>query len=98
MDTRNYARNFADNMKKFRKDKNWSQVVMAEKIKISRTTLGAYEKGDTCPNIDVVAQIADVFEISLDELIGRIVDLSNYDLCMLKHMQKSSGRILSMRF
>ncbi|MBQ8298309.1 MAG: helix-turn-helix transcriptional regulator [Clostridia bacterium] len=80
MSGKNYVQNFANNIKKLRVEKNLSQEVMAEKIGVSRTTLGAYEKGDTCPNIDVVAQIADVFGISLDELIGRIVDLSKGDM------------------
>ena len=44
---------------------------MAEKIGVDRTSLSSYENNKRVPDIFMLCRIADVFEISLDHLIGR---------------------------
>lgn len=50
---------------------NYTQLELAHKLNLKRQTLSAYETGHTLPNIFVLIDIADIYNISLDELIGR---------------------------
>lgn len=50
---------------------NYTQLELAHKLNLKRQTLSAYETGHALPNIFVLINIADIYNISLDELIGR---------------------------
>lgn len=50
---------------------NYTQLELAHKLNLKRQTLSSYETGHTLPNIFVLINIADIYNISLDELIGR---------------------------
>lgn len=57
------------NIKKFREQKNISQVELAEKLNVTRQAVSNWERGKTQPDIDTLHKIADILEISIDELI-----------------------------
>ena len=48
-----------------------TQKQMAELIGITPRSYQRYESGEREPNIATLVQIADFFEISLDDLVGR---------------------------
>ena len=62
---------FKEILKGLRKAKNVSQSVLAEKLNISLKTVSHWETAYTEPSINQLIQIADFFEVSLDELLGR---------------------------
>lgn len=47
-----------------------TQSELADKLNITRQAVSRYEKGDSFPDISVLVKIAEIFEISIDELIG----------------------------
>lgn len=53
-----------------RKERGWSQNDVATKTGISQVMVGKYERGDAVPSIEIAKKIADVFEVSLDYLVG----------------------------
>ena len=57
------------NIKKFREQKNISQSELAEKLNVTRQAVSNWETGKTQPDIDTLHKIADMLEISIDELI-----------------------------
>lgn len=59
------------NIKRFREERNLSQTQLAGKLWIHRTSLAGYEIGKRLPDIFMLWKMADIFEISLDMLIGR---------------------------
>lgn len=61
---------FADNLMSLRKLNNLSQEELAEKIGVSRQTLSKYETGESLPDIEKCKVLADVFGVSLDDLIS----------------------------
>ncbi len=61
---------FRDNLISLRKMRGLSQEELAEKIGVTRQTLSKYETGESLPDIEKCKAIADVFEISIDELIN----------------------------
>lgn len=60
---------FADNLVEMRKYRNWSQEELAEKIGVSRQTLSKYETGESLPDIEKCRQLADLFGVTVDDLI-----------------------------
>lgn len=62
---------FGDNMMLMRKKKKLSQMALGKLIGTSGDVIGRYERGDIKPSIEVVSNIADSLEVSIDYLIGR---------------------------
>lgn len=61
---------FQENLMTLRKLHNISQEELAEKVGISRQTLSKYETGESLPDIEKTKAIADVFGVSLDDLVN----------------------------
>ncbi len=63
---------FGDNFKRLRKDKGLNQEQMAEALNIAdRSTISRWETGSVEPDLDTLIQVADYFDVSLDELIRK---------------------------
>ena len=63
------------NLKYLRKLRGWTQEEFANKLGIKRSLIGAYEEERADPRLDVLEILADMFKLSLDELL--LKDLSN---------------------
>lgn len=61
---------FCDNLTELRKLQNLSQEELAEKIGVSRQTLSKYETGESLPDIEKCMALADVFGVSMDDLVN----------------------------
>ena len=61
---------FADNLAGLRKMNDMSQEELADKIGVSRQTLSKYETGDSLPDIEKCASIANIFGVTVDDLIN----------------------------
>lgn len=62
--------NLAGNLQMFRRKMNLSQEVLAEKCRVSRQAIAKWESGDSVPTIEKLVFLADLYELSLDELVG----------------------------
>ncbi|MDE6655951.1 MAG: helix-turn-helix domain-containing protein, partial [Anaeroplasmataceae bacterium] len=60
-----------ENIKRFRLDKDWTQEDLAEKLNVTRQTISKWEQGINEPDISTLRKLSDIFEISIDELIGK---------------------------
>ena len=60
----------ADNLVDLRKYHAMSQEELAERIGVSRQTLSKYETGESLPDIEKCKALADVFGITVDDLIS----------------------------
>lgn len=63
--------NFNDNLNRLRKQKGLSQEELAFQLGVSRQSISKYESGQSVPELERLIEIADLFEVSLDELVGR---------------------------
>lgn len=63
--------NFNERLKYQRETFGYTQKQMAELIGITPRSYQRYESGEREPNIETLVQIANLFKISLDNLIGR---------------------------
>jgi len=60
----------SEKLQKLRKEKNWTQEELAQKLFVSRTAISKWESGRGIPNIDSLKSISEVFGISVDELLS----------------------------
>lgn len=58
-------------IRKLRLEKGISQKEMARALNIGQTTIANYEADTRQPNLEKLTQIADYFDVSIDELLGR---------------------------
>ncbi len=59
---------FQDKLQRLRKEAGLSQEALAEKIGVSRQTVAKWESGDSCPDLTSALSLAEVFDLTLDEL------------------------------
>lgn len=60
-----------ERLAKLRKDNHLKQSDIAEKINESQQVISNIERGITMPDIEQLKKIADIYNISLDQLVGR---------------------------
>ncbi len=81
------------NLKYLRKLRGWTQEEFAQKLRIKRSLLGAYEEERAEPRIDVLEVVCDIFKLTLDEILRK--DLSdnkgNY-LAKRRALKLATGR------
>ncbi len=54
-----------------RKSKKFKQTELAEMLNISQQVISNIERGVTAPDIEQLKKFADIYNISLDQLVGR---------------------------
>lgn len=59
---------FGKNLRKLRTEKGWSQEHFAELSGLHRTYIGAVERGERNPTIDVVFTISDALDCKISDL------------------------------
>lgn len=62
---------FADRLRKLREDRGLTQARLAELLDTSPRVTNRWETGAALPRLDTLVQLADLLEVSLDELVGR---------------------------
>lgn len=55
----------------YRKNKNITQDALAKQLGISNQAVSKWETEQSCPDVELLPKIADIFEITLDELFER---------------------------
>lgn len=61
---------FSSRIKKLRSIQNLTQTEFADKIGTTQATLSSYENTDKTPSLDIVKNIAEIFTVSIDWLLG----------------------------
>jgi transcriptional regulator with XRE-family HTH domain len=59
------------NLERERLKRNWTQEDVANKIGVARSTYANWESGKREPDLETAEKLADLFEVSIDYLMGR---------------------------
>ena len=62
---------FANNLKNLRTEREITQADLAQALSTTEKTISHWETGYSEPSISQLVTIADYFDVSLDELVGR---------------------------
>lgn len=63
--------NYGEALKHQREIRNLSQTVLAQKSGLKQQMISHWEANKGLPNIDFCVRLAEYYDISLDELVGR---------------------------
>ena len=58
-------------LKVLRAERNWSQQALAEELGVSRQSVNAIETGRYDPSLPLAFQIAEVFDMAIEEIFLR---------------------------
>lgn len=78
-----------NNIKYLRKEKGFTQETFAQALGINRPSVGAYEEGRADPRLVTLSKMAELFEVSVDELI-------NEDLTRKNRVPKQNVKVLAV--
>ena len=62
---------FSERLKSLRSEKGWSQQRLADELKLSKSSVNMYERGEREPGFETMEAIADTFNVDMDYLYGR---------------------------
>lgn len=62
---------FGNNLKNLRKENGLSQSAIAKRIGVTQQCVSEWEKGNMEPTLSNLWQLADLFNLSIDALVGR---------------------------
>ena len=61
--------NLGKRLKKYREDKKLTQTYIADVLNVKSATVSKYESNQIEPNVDTLKKYAEIFEVTLDELL-----------------------------
>lgn len=71
---------FGEKLKRLRKEKNLTQLQLAERIGVTKSVISAYESSSRYPSYDILIKLAGIFRVTTDYLLGlansRTIDVS----------------------
>ena len=62
---------FTERLIELRKQNKYTQRCMADKLNMAQPSYIRYEHGTAEPNFENLVKIADIFDVSIDYLLGR---------------------------
>lgn len=68
---------FNENIRNLRRERDYSQEYLAEKLNVTRQTISKWENGAAMPDLKKLTEIADFFSVSMDTLLG--IEIENDD-------------------
>lgn len=81
-----------DIVSELRKDKGLQQKDLAEKLCVVQTTISNYETNTVLPDADKLVILAEIFDVSVDYLLGRVrtkIDQTHINSVYLKSKGKN---------
>ena len=88
---------FSVRLKKLRKEKNFTQKKIAELLNVTVKTYRSWEKGDLPKVIDLF-NLANIFDCSVDYLLGRISDKNRIDAYIRDNLPLSGKAVDKLFF
>ena len=64
---------FGEILAELRKDRGMTQKALAERLHVSVGTISNYENGAHMPDVEKLTELADLFKVTTDYLLGRAV-------------------------
>ena len=79
---------FAERLRLLRDARQLSQTRLAELLGIDPRSYNRWERGGNVPHVDTLVKIADILQVTLDELVGRkdpsdVAKIRNHELQIL---------------
>ncbi|MFC5649870.1 helix-turn-helix domain-containing protein [Paenibacillus solisilvae] len=92
--------NIGSHIAKLRENRGWTQEQTAALLGISRAALSHYEKNRREPDSEILSKFADMFNVSVDYLVGRtnVAPLATHDEPIrdfIEHLELADEELLN---
>lgn len=77
-----------------RKQNNYSQEQLAEKMGVARQTISKWELGETSPDLEQAKKLSQIFKVSLDDLINN--DIKNVLIEKVSNTEKLTKIVINI--
>jgi len=84
--------NFSEKLFELRKVKGLSQEELAEKVDVSRQTVSKWEMGQSTPEMEKLIALSELFDISIDELVGKEKDSNELNNSVIDNTIKAKTK------
>lgn len=71
-----------ENISRLRKSRGLTQEQLAKILNVSVTAVSKWENGNNRPDLEILPDLADVFQVSIDSLLGYEKSYRNLDKCL----------------
>ena len=65
-----YRKHIAKTITKYRKALNIKQAELAKQLNVAPSSISAWENNLNSPDVEIIAELCDIFNISMDEMYG----------------------------
>ena len=89
-------------LKELREEKGYTQQEIASKIGLTKGAYGCYERGISVPDAQTLLELAEIFDVTTDYLLGRVdnkkplEDISKKQMEALKLSEKLTDKQLEL--
>ena len=89
-------------LKELREEKGYTQQEIASKIGLTKGAYGCYERGISVPDTQTLLELAEIFDVTTDYLLGRVdnkkplEDISEKQMEALKLSEKLTDKQLEL--
>lgn len=87
-------RQMLERLSELRKSKKWSLQDTADQLGIAKSTYAGYETGYRWPSLQSLSKIADLFNTSVDYILGRTDDVRSEDVIELAELMKNPDKTI----
>ncbi|PFV91519.1 transcriptional regulator [Bacillus thuringiensis] len=86
-----------ERLSELRKNQKWSLQDTADQLGIAKSTYAGYENGYRFPSLQSLSKIADLFDTSVDYILGRTNDIQSRKVAIeITEFQKNSDHTISI--
>lgn len=85
---------FSEKVYQLRKEFAYSQEELAEKLEVSRQTISNWENGTAQPALDKAVELSNLFDVSLDEMVGKKIQQAKIVSPILKALVGQTVSVL----
>ncbi|EEK53138.1 HTH-type transcriptional regulator ansR [Bacillus cereus BGSC 6E1] len=89
-------RQMLERLSELRKSKKWSLQDTADQLGIAKSTYAGYETGYRWPSLQSLSKIADLFNTSVDYILGRTDDVRSENVIELAEIMKNPDKTISI--
>ncbi|MES5954451.1 helix-turn-helix transcriptional regulator [Bacillus fungorum] len=85
-----------ERLSELRKNQKWSLQDTADQLGIAKSTYAGYETGYRWPSLQSLSKIADLFDTSVDYILGRTDDARSKGIIEITELMKNPDKTLSI--
>ena len=97
MDEEKLKKQIGANIVSYRKSRNMTQAVLAEKLNYSDKAVSKWERGESAPDVQTLVQIADLFDITVNDLVVDPNELPETSGVVEKAMERAVEKTLKRK-